>query len=139
MKRIMKRNKDQFGQQINSSKHQMKLAFIQFSFSPSELHEMFKEFHQSFMPSFQITKQEIFTLFEYMSDPKMLGKEKIEEIILPMIGVHVEKELNMFDLENSPDKKDSDSKKGFDEFHLSQQTLKNIWEALCINDQFVRL
>ena len=69
-----------------------------------------------------------------MCDPNMLGKEKIEEIILPMIGVKVEKEEDMFNFDSSAKKKPNKRKKDKDKFELKSQTLKDIWEALCKDD-----
>ena len=61
---------------------------------------MFKKFHQFFMPEFKITIKETTTLFEYLCDQQMLGKSKVVEVILPLLGVQNEKNLVMFDQED---------------------------------------
>jgi hypothetical protein len=65
------------------------------AFSQAELIEMFKEFHQYFMPDFQITLEATTTLFEYLCDNNMLGVKTVKEVVLTQMGIYEETNLIM--------------------------------------------
>ena len=62
-------------------------TYYQYAFTPEELYPMFQDFHNSFIPNYQITRAEIVSIMETMAKKEYIGKERMKEAVLPVIGL----------------------------------------------------
>ena len=127
--RIQLFNQQTIEQQRKARQLEYKHIFFQFAFSESELHEMFKDFHQKYIKDHLIEQKDLTIFIEVMAQSDFIGFKKMEDEILPVMGVR----KNLMDQLDILQKPTKDSRFAFTpEVHLQ------VFEALNEGNKFVK-
>lgn len=120
---MIQRTKDQYKQLFRS-------IFFQYAFTEQEMYSMFQEFHNNFIPNYNIGQQELISIIEVMAQPQYLGKDNMQKKVFPIMGLVTNNALDQIDFLN----KDSYLK----DYQFTSEEHQQVFEVLNEGTRFVR-